>query len=164
MYLGCDNLSFNEGRVGNGITIIVIQLRPLSRLPLSVWVILLPSSTVGSKVVLQRSQQPFLESCSLPRLVKHFRELLLIPSSSGLNGCTKLSLIKPEGGPDPLLSLPSPACLLLPWLVKSAINTLFSKERLAGLMEERPVEHVSASRSSCFKALVFSLSTGSIRP
>ena len=27
MYLCCDNLSFNEGRVGNGITIVVIQIK-----------------------------------------------------------------------------------------------------------------------------------------
>ena len=150
--------------MGNRITILVVQLRTLSRLPLSVSVSLLPSSMVGLKVVLQRSQQPFLGSCSPPCLVKHFRELLLIPSSSGLNGCTKLSLIKPEGGPDPLLSLPLPACLLLPWLVKSAINTSLSKERLVGLMEECPVEQVSTLQSSCSQILVFSLSTGSIYP
>ena len=74
MYLCCDNLSFNEGRVGNGITIVVIQLRPLSRLPFLVWVILLPPSTVGLKVVAPGILKTFLKSFRQPSSVKHTKE------------------------------------------------------------------------------------------
>ena len=62
------------------------------------------------------------------------------------------------GSPYPFLSLLLQACLLLSWLVKSIIDILFSKGKLERLVEEYPVEKVSASRVYCSKASVFPLS------